>query len=213
MKCIDESNKMREVLPTNILSIACKRKVCGVGINDADYIIGITINGKQVKCPAYSVWAGMIFRCYGDKACIKHPTYKNVTVCEDWHRFMNFRSWWINNAIDGYDLDKDILSGEDKIYSPSTCAFVSRETNSFLTSIHNRKNGYMTGVTFEADRNKFGANISNPISGRKERIGRFSTELEAHNAWAKRKCEIAMVIASKQDRDDVAAAIIKKYAV
>ncbi len=83
----------------------------------------------------YRKWSGMLERCYSDKYHQKKPTYKDCTVCEEWHNFQNFAKW-IQDKIDsgeyqeGYHLDKDIKINGNKIYSPDTCMFVSPSINS-----------------------------------------------------------------------------------
>ena len=69
---------------------------------------------------SFSVWYGMLRRCYECKSLMRHPTYKDVTVCEEWHNFQNFAKWFEENYVEGWVLDKDILSKGNKIYSPET---------------------------------------------------------------------------------------------
>lgn len=38
--------------------------ICWVGINDADYPVCSTINGKKAHSPFYRVWRDMLERCY-----------------------------------------------------------------------------------------------------------------------------------------------------
>lgn len=86
------------------------------------------IKGKNST--AYSRWKLMIKRCY----CDQDEKYQNyggsgVRVCKDWHNFQNYANWFYENYKAGCDVDKDILSGESKIYSPETCCFVSHQEN------------------------------------------------------------------------------------
>ena len=62
-----------------------KKLVCGVGINDTDYVTQkfatIIVNGKRKQkrvwfCPFYRVWKNMLDRCYSTKFQDKNPTYK-----------------------------------------------------------------------------------------------------------------------------------------
>ena len=86
----------------------------------------------------YKIWENMIYRCY----CPTDKSYqyygaKGVTVCERWHRFDYFCS--DISSIHGFDkslfdkhllrLDKDLLSINEKIYSPQTTMWVSDLTN------------------------------------------------------------------------------------
>jgi hypothetical protein len=92
------------------------------------------INGVNV----YSVWGNMMKRCYVKS----NPSYalygaKGVTVCEDWHCYQVFASWYAKNmnySIRKPQLDKDLLSGDKKIYSPETCAFLTGADNTLLAN-------------------------------------------------------------------------------
>lgn len=78
---------------------------------------------------AYSTWASMLQRCYDEKYHAKKPTYKNCTVCEEWHNYQNFAAWFDVNYIEGFQLDKDIKVDGNRVYSPGTCLFVSHKDN------------------------------------------------------------------------------------
>lgn len=103
------------------------RTVFGVGfIGSGPY--KVTKGG--VKTESYEKWHHMMERCYSDKFIKKNPTYYGCKVCEEWHDFQNFSKWYYENPNSGkgLHLDKDIL-GSGKLYSPSTCALVTREDN------------------------------------------------------------------------------------
>lgn len=87
-----------------------------------------------VKTKAYNAWYNMMLRCYStdEKARVKYKTYNECTVCDSWHNFQNFADWYYLNQPIGnidYEIDKDLLSGCVKVYSPSTCVFISKELN------------------------------------------------------------------------------------
>jgi hypothetical protein len=97
----------------------------------------------------YLIWKGILERCYNEKTLKRCPTYKDVTVCEEWHNFQNFAEWfeenwkpWMDNT---WHLDKDILAIGNKVYSPETCAFVPQEINNLFKSF-TKDNGLPTGV-------------------------------------------------------------------
>jgi len=108
--------------------------VCGIGY------LGVGKHKPSIKrknTKTYEKWNGMIHRCYNPKELIKHPTYKGVTVCSKWHNFQNFAEWYKDNYVDGYELDKDLLSlpNVHKRYCESTCIFIPHALNTFLTFI------------------------------------------------------------------------------
>jgi hypothetical protein len=85
------------------------------------------INGKPSK--VYNVWVSMIQRCYSEKCQVTNPTYKDCTVCDEWHNYQLFAKWFYDNHIKGYHLDKDIKNKGNKIYSPENCLFASQKEN------------------------------------------------------------------------------------
>lgn len=93
------------------------------------------VNGKDTK--EYKTWHGILERCYSKKRHEARPTYKDVTVCEEWLNFQNFAQWFEDNynpeTMQGWHLDKDIICPDCKIYSPETCCFVPQEINAFFT--------------------------------------------------------------------------------
>jgi hypothetical protein len=58
-----------------------ERKVCGIGINDADYPIDkrykCKVTGKNNVlwvCPYYSKWSKMLYRCYNKNVWKSNPS-------------------------------------------------------------------------------------------------------------------------------------------
>lgn len=107
------------------------KDVCGVGCTG-----DIKTKGKYKTY--YSIWHGMICRCYDEKNK-RYDAYRNVSVCDRWLVFENF----YNDAcsLDGYDndkiqagmlvLDKDTKQRyiQNKVYSPETCIWLSKYEN------------------------------------------------------------------------------------
>lgn len=150
-----------------------KKLICGVGINDADYVIHIekvyTENGKNVRkvlwsCLFYRTWFRMIERGYSQNKKANYPTYKDVTVCEEWLRFSIFKDWMEKQDFKGKQLDKDLLILGNKGYRPEACIFVSRQVNLFLTESGAIRGKYKIGVTRSRDIGKFKAMGSNPTT-------------------------------------------------
>jgi len=87
------------------------------------------------KHPIYSVWEGIIDRCYNPNHN-KYHRYggRGVTVCNEWrHNPKAFYDWAIENGWQkGLSIDKDKLSPNKLgiIYSPATCCFLTRKENS-----------------------------------------------------------------------------------
>lgn len=196
------------------------RLVFGVGINDADYVVQrketIEVNGKRKQkliweCPYYRTWKSMLGRCYSTKLQERQPTYKGCSVSEEWLRFSNFKRWMESQNWEGKQLDKDLLFEENKVYSPKTCVFVTRTVNSFTTDRGNDRGEWLIGVTWHKATGKFESQCRNQITKKQEYLGLFTCELEAHQAWLKRKLELAHELAAIQTNERVAKALIERY--
>ena len=170
----------------------CKT-VCGVGcIGQGKY--KTTQNGKQTQ--AGVAWYEMMKRCYGNQKEIKHPTYKDCTVCEEWHNFQNFAKWYYNNRWDNKLVlipDKDILAhnyGISKIYSPDTCLLVDNRINNLFTKCDKSRGDLPIGV--KKSYNKYGITLSifdKTKNNHKKwiNLGNFDTPNEAFEVYKKEK--------------------------
>ena len=198
-----------------------RKLVCGVGINDADYVVRKMeeigrIDGKRKRklvwvCPYYQVWKSMIERCYSIKIQEKYPTYKNCTVSEEWLTFSVFKSWMEKQQWEGNQLDKDLLFVGNKVYNPNTCVFVTPMVNTFTVDCGASRGDLLIGVDLDKRTGKFRAQCNNPFTKKIEHLGLFTCEQEAHNAWLKRKLELAHELAAIQTDERVAEALISRY--
>lgn len=171
--------------------MARDRKIYGVAINDAPYIVTPTVDGKQVWCPYFRTWRGMLDRW-------RATSLAGVSVCEEWLRFMNFRDWMAARDWEGRQLDKDILKPGNMVYSPDTCAFVLPSTNRLMSAAH--KDGTGRGVDFNMGR--WRASYSGQL------LGRFDTEDEAHWAWRAARARALAEAALKETDPRVPAALL-----
>lgn len=176
--------------------------VHGVGVNDAHYLTQPNIDGKKVMCPAYGAWAAMLKRACSSKYHAKRPTYSVVKVCDEWQSFMSFRRWWIENQVDDWHIDKDILSSAG-IYSPATCIFVPAWLNSFTLDSGSLRGVYPIGVSFHKGTGRFQAGCRNPMSKKREHLGLFKTPEAAHTAWLNRKLELSIELKHRMDEIDM----------
>lgn len=105
------------------------------GVNDMPNGYTKTEHGKRI----YTLWFDMLRRCYGETQLARKRgrSYTNVVVCDRWLYLRNFvedisklegyDAWLLGNSM---ALDKDIsVQVATKIYSPSTCKFVTKEEN------------------------------------------------------------------------------------
>ena len=197
-----------------------KKLVYGVGINDADYVVKkwktIEVDGKKKwklvwYCPCYQVWKDMLKRCYSTKFQEKQPTYRGCSVTEEWLTFSVFRNWMETQDWEDKQLDKDLLLEGNKVYSPETCVFVTRMVNMFTIDSGASRGEWLIGVDWHKGAGKFRASCSNPFTQKREHLGYFDSEQEAHNTWLKRKLELAKELAAIQPDTRVAEALIHRY--
>lgn len=129
----------------------------------------------------YEIWAGMLNRCYNPKTQERQPTYKNVAVCKEWHNFQNFAEWGHTHYINGWQLDKDLMSTSSKIYSSSTCVFLPPSLNKFLSSTKTTNTSGCTGIRRYGNSTKWRADIV--IDGKATLLGCFTSKQEAEQAY------------------------------
>lgn len=155
---LDEFSYEKIVTTSNMSVGNCKnpydKTMCGIGyMGECDKV------SKEI----YSKWASILQRCYSEKCLNNKPTYKNVTVCEEWLCFKNFQNWYIDTYpknINNPTVDKDLLQFriEHKIYSPKTCIWVTNEINNLIKNLENSSyiyktdNGYQ--VSFEGGKSR-----------------------------------------------------------
>lgn len=197
-----------------------KRKVMGVGINDADYVVvkfeAIGNKKKQVWiCPYYQAWKTMLKRCFYAKDKEIRPTYIGATACEDWKLFTKFRAWMQNQIWEHegqkLHLDKDVLSADNKLYSPETCRFVPVYINSLFTLRDNQRGEFPLGV--HKQDNKYIASVTTKLFN--GYLGIYSTPQEAHKAWQLGKAKVIQLTVDKYRLEpfydfDVEVALLKR---
>lgn len=135
--------------------------VYNIGIKGTKY--PISKNKKLVK--EYSLWVGMLERCFCKEYKEKFPVYQDVTCCEEWLLYENFYEWlhnqsnfeqWLNG---GYALDKDILNKGNRIYSPDTCCLVPVQINALFTKSDKARGNLPIGVTYNNRMEKYCARV------------------------------------------------------
>lgn len=153
-------------------------------------------SGKITK--EYNLWSGMMTRAYNPKYHEKKPTYKDVTVCDEWLHMDNFSDWCqeqIGYKADGFQLDKDILKKGNKTYTPELCVFVPTEINSQLTKAGSRRGEYPIGVSWHSEHEKFMACLRE--DKRTKHIGYFSCPTKAFEAYKYAKEKYLKKLADK----------------
>ena len=153
----------------------------------------------------------MLERCYSEKYLESQPSYIGTSVCNEWLYATAFKEWMEKQNWQGKSLDKDIIVPGSKLYSPDTCAFVSQATNLFVTARDACRGEYPIGVNLFKPTGKYRAQCKNPFTGKQENLGLFLTPEEAHEAWRKRKHELAQLVAATESDIRVVEALKKRY--
>ena len=195
----------------------------GVGTNDLGYRVlaleDVTKNGDKriqktvFRCKYYAVWESMLKRCYSKKSLERNQTYIGTSVCSEWLSATAFKKWMEQQDWQGKCLDKDIIVPGSKLYSPETCAFVLNATNSFVTACDASRGDYPVGVHLCKPTGKYQARCKNLFTGKSEHLGYYSTPEEAHEAWRKRKHELAQLVAATESDPRVVEALKKRYSL
>ncbi len=155
----------------------------------------------------------MLERCYSEKFLESNQSYIGTSVCSEWVYASEFKKWMENQERQGKSLDKDIIAPGSKLYSPETSAFVLQATNLFVTARAACRGEYPIGVSLYKRTGRYQAHCNNPFTGEKEYLGLFSTPEEAHEAWRKRKHELAQLVAATESDPRVVEALKKRYSL
>lgn len=169
--------------------------VCGIGFMGVGEFTS-SKDGKKTR--EYKVWHSMIQRCYDAKHKTKQKIhwYDDCTVCNEWHNFQVFAAWLVSNKYfnESFDLDKDIINPNNKIYSPKNCALVPRSINNLTQKTERGSSGLLGAFHFK-DNNTYKAVIS--IDGKSKDLGRYKTPQEAHQAYVVAKEAYVKEVANK----------------
>jgi hypothetical protein len=213
----DESSSSNETFNSK------SRLIFGWGINDAPHDVQEYKKVGQNKwkrvwvCPYYVKWYSILRRAKSNLYKNNQPTYREVSVSDDWQYLSNFIKWvdsQPNRDWETCEPDKDILFVGNKHYSRNTVVMVSRIVNSFTKDRGNDRGDCMLGVyrKIKGKSVRYKASCSDPFKQSSYHLGYFDTELEAHKAWQAKKHEYACQLAELQEDSRVADALRQRYA-
>ena len=149
--------------------------VFGVGYIGTKYPI---VGSNNRLLSEYRIWHRMLRRCYCPKSHIKHPTYKDCTVSENFKSYEYFYEWCQNQIgfnNPNWELDKDLLIKGNKLYAEDTCIFLPKEINLCLNT--NTLKGHLPVGVGLTKHGKYFARISS--KGKEIHLGIYETPEEA----------------------------------
>ena len=89
--------------------------------------------------------------------------------------------WHDKNYRCGFELDKDVMGDDNKVYSPVTCAYVPKEVNLLFNTRDAARGDCPMGVTFNRQHKKYYSQIN--IDGRTISLGIFNNPNDARMAY------------------------------
>ena len=196
----DELDKM-----VSVERLVVEPTVAGSGRNDVNF--RVNIDGKHIW--QYATWIDLLKRCLSERVKTKRPTYRDVTCCDEWLSFANFFEW-VNKEVGykgrpiGMALDKDIIIRGNKVYSPSTCAFVPEVVNGLVSDNKSTRGVLPVGVHLDSFSGKYVAQFG--FFGKSKHIGYYTDPNEAFAAYKIAK-EAQIKVVASQYKD-----VIKKEA-
>ena len=169
--------------------------VYGVGIFGTKY--PSKVSGIHTK--EYTLWCNMLQRCYSTTLKKQRPTYVGCEVSDKFKSYEYFYEWCqsqVGFGIVGFELDKDLLTKGNKVYSEDSCVFLPIEINTVLTKCTSSRGEYLIGTHWSNSNKAFVARVRKN-KGEQERLGSFNTEIEAFNAYKEAKENYLKELANK----------------
>lgn len=182
-KC--EMEAIMEKMPSRF-----RKVVRGVAENDSPHVVSVKVNGLFFQHRAYAAWTKILSRVYDPSYLNRNPTYRDCGIDERWLKFSAFEAWWKENYVEGYSLDKDLLTPGNKIYSPETCVYIPQSLNVFALDSSSYRGEWTVGVSWNARKRLYQATIHN-FEGRIKCLGYRDNPEDAHQLWLKEKNAIA----------------------
>lgn len=144
----------------------------------------------ETKKSANVIWRAMLRRCYFEDTWRDRPKYERCFVSDEWKNLKTFKNYIKDQKEKGfyhkgYQLDKDILVTGNTVYSEHNCVFLPFILNSLQQVDKKSQGGYLPGVNFSKDRNKYKAEVY--FENKKYFLGRFENEIDAFEKYKSAK--------------------------
>ena len=146
----------------------------------------LNVDGTCYKTRSGVTWAAMNLRCLkGSYMQSKRSSYIGCSTSSAFKDFQFFTGWselQFGYNLAGYELDKDLLTTGNKVYSEDTCIFIPKALNTFLTNHAAARGQYPIGVHFHKATGKFLSQVK--VGGATQKyLGLFNSAAEAHAVY------------------------------
>lgn len=203
----DKEFKLKDTYPyspANCTFIPSRKNnlVWGVGVYLQGKYKGYdsTCGKKNGMTKEYSLWSGMLQRCYTDYQKVgRNLTYAGCTVSDNFKNFQFFAEWCnqqIGFGEDDFHLDKDILIKSNKVYSEDTCCFLPKDINMMFNKKKKQRGAYPIGVSFHK-RDKHYTSTVSVGKGKCVLLGQFDNPTDAFLAYKEGKETLVKEAATK----------------
>lgn len=136
------------------------------------WVGSFVLDGKWHKTRARVIYTNVLGRCRSGSSHQRvRPTYAGCT--NKFESFQDFAQWATSQPayfIPGSQLDKDLLSKGNKVYSKETCVFVPPKLNMLLVKSDATRGDLPIGVCRD-ERGRIVAGLS--VDGRRVNLGYF----------------------------------------
>jgi len=166
-------------------------------------------NNEYVR--EYSIWHGILQRCYDKTTKEKQPTYLECVVADEWKLYENFYEWIHNQSNynkwengERWTVDKDIIRKWNKIYKPDLCSLVPERINTLFTRRQNDRGEYPIGVYYYKKGDCFRSQCMNPLLNRRILVGEYNNPIDAFVAYKEYKENLIKQLARIEfDRENI----------
>lgn len=155
---------------------------------------------QKLNKESFNSWRWMLSRCYNEKSN-RYERYggRGVVVCKDWLNFQKYSKWYYESLPKfshiKFNVDKDILRHNNKVYCPEYCCIIPQRMNAALVTNNVKRGKYPTGVS--KSRKKFTAYCRGSDRYPQGYLGCFDTVEEAFTAYKVEKVRVLKEIAEK----------------
>jgi len=155
---------------------------------------------QKLHKESYNSWKWMLGRCYNEKSN-RYSRYggRGVVVCKDWLNFQKYSKWYYENLPKSsnikFNVDKDILKHNNKVYCPEYCCMIPQRMNAALVTNSSKRGKYPTGVSSSCK--KFAAYCRGSTEYPQGYLGCFATVEDAFSAYKEEKRRVLKGLAEE----------------